>query len=81
MMIKLKFIVYVSGLFICVLSFKTVPPENSPSASDYENEQATEDNRLFGPQKCYTMLLLNYWLYGGGCTMLPEERIFPPFIT
>jgi hypothetical protein len=41
---KLKFIAYVSGLCIYVLSFKTVPPENSPSPSDHENEQTTEEN-------------------------------------
>jgi hypothetical protein len=64
-MVKSKFIVYVSGLCVYILAFKTVPPENSHSASDHENEQATEDNRWFGPQKCYTKLLLNYWLYGG----------------
>lgn len=43
-MVKSKFVAYVSGLCVYVLSFKTVPLENSPLASDRENEQATEDN-------------------------------------
>ena len=40
--VKLKFIMYMSGLFTYVSSFKTVSTENNAVVSDHENEWAIE---------------------------------------